>query len=286
MNKEICNKVLENKERFIPHLFTLTQISLLESYLKHKKLTRSEKTYLYSTIKKKMDALTLLREEYYIQGSNMIPERVEQAKQILKGLNQPRAFISGSFLFKPDYGDVDIYILAKKRMSQLQGNKHLMYITEKNLRHPIFFSSLQYSVATFSMSTLKPDIKMPKFNELIMAYEMAINEILDNDDQKMVRDLLFEYHLQIKHVVLDSYSLHQQFEEVKTKDIHEKITMVNALAKELLLKIYSKKYLYHELGPFIKNLQETIKEYKTNDNILIYAQLLGEVKDECIRAEA
>lgn len=283
MNKEICKMVITKKDQFIPHLFTEKQIILLEKYLQQKTLTPTEKTYFYSTIKKKIDALSLLREEFYINGEEMLPERVEEAKKILKELNQERAFISGSFLYKKNYEDIDIYVLTKKRKSFQQGKKHFMYITEKIFRNPIYFSSFKYSVANFSLLDIKPKIKKPNFDELITAYEMAVNEILDNDDQKTVRDLVFEYYLQIKKTILNSFSLSQKFYEIKKKKAEEKIYLINNMVKELLLLIYSKRYLYQRLGPFLKNLQQLTLEYKTHDNILIYIKLLEEVKNECRR---
>ena len=50
-------------------------------------------------IKKKIEALNLLKEEFHVTGSNMIKKRVVKAKQILKEINKEKAFISGSFLY-------------------------------------------------------------------------------------------------------------------------------------------------------------------------------------------
>ena len=54
-------------------------------------------------IKKKIEPLNFFKEGWYIKGSNMIPERIEQAKQMLKEINKEKAFISGSFLFAEKY---------------------------------------------------------------------------------------------------------------------------------------------------------------------------------------
>lgn len=283
MNQNIFKKIIENRELFVPNLFTARQINIMDKYLKREILNNTERAYLYSTIKKKVQALQTLKEEFYITGSNMIPERVNQAKKILKEINKEKAFISGSFLYKKDYEDIDVYVISNKKKSYHKDKKHFMFITEKMLRNPIFFSSLKYSVANFSMEGIKPIIKRPEFNDLIMAYEMAIGEMMDNDDQKMVRSVIFEYYQQIKEVILDSFSLYQKFYEIKKKKREEKIKIINGMAKELLLKLYSKKYLYNKLGPFLKQLKETIKEYKAHDNIIIYLDLLKEVKNECRR---
>ncbi|MBI5398483.1 hypothetical protein HZB03_03390, partial [Candidatus Woesearchaeota archaeon] len=84
MNKKMFEMIINNKERFVPLLFTKKQINLMQKYLDNAGLTNSEKAYLYSTIKKKTDALALLKEEYHITGAGMIAERAAMAKVILK----------------------------------------------------------------------------------------------------------------------------------------------------------------------------------------------------------
>src|SRR3989338_3796070 len=125
MDKKMCKLIIERKAQLVPTIFTKTQITLLEAYLTEKPLTSSQKSYLYSTIKKKIDALASLQQESYITGQNMIPERVEQAKQILKELGYPKAFISGSFLFKEKYNDIDVFVISSKRKAYRVANKHI-----------------------------------------------------------------------------------------------------------------------------------------------------------------
>ena len=99
MNQNICKIIVENKAKFIPHLFTERQVTIMQRYLQNQSLTNTEKTYFYSTIKNKIAALTIFQEEWHIKGNNMIPERVEEAKRILREIDKEKAFISGSFLF-------------------------------------------------------------------------------------------------------------------------------------------------------------------------------------------
>lgn len=286
MNQNICKTIINNKAQFIPHLFTEKQIMLMQKYIQNKVLTNTEKTILYSTVKNKISALQLLKEEWYITGNNMIPERIEQAKHILKELNKEKAFISGSFLYAEKYNDIDIFIVGKRRKNKYEGKKHFMYITEKNLTHPIYFSCLLYSVSTFSVGKIIPHIKRPEYGELVMVYERAINEILDNDDQKMVRDLLFEYSLQIKKEIPDSCSLDKEFSTIKQMPQKQKIEAVNNMIKEILLHIYSKRYVYDMLSWFVTQLEQNIKEYKANENLIIYHKVLEDVKNECRRTQA
>ena len=115
MNQNICNTIIENKGKFIPQLFTEKQVEIMQRYMQNKPLTNTEKTYLYSSRKKKIEALQILKEEWYVNGKNMIPERVEKAKQILRELHKEKAFISGSFLHAKEFNDIDIFIVGKRR---------------------------------------------------------------------------------------------------------------------------------------------------------------------------
>lgn len=285
MNEKICKKIIENKDKFTPNLFTIRQINILKKYLKKSKLTKTEKTYLYSAIKKKIDALTILKEEYYINGQKMIKKRVKKAKTILKDLNRD-AFISGSFLYSKKYNDIDIYIISKKKKDYFKGKKHFMFITEKDLTKPVFYSALQYCVANFSIEDVKPLIKRPGSDDLIFDYEQAIIEILNNDDQKMIRSILFDYYMHVKKNILDSFSTYKEYKRIKKMKQKKKINIINNMVKSLLLKLYSKKYLYQELLSFLKQLKKIIDKYKKHENIAIYVNLLTEVKNECRRAQA
>lgn len=285
MNKEICKRIVESREKLVPFLFTAKQINIIEKYLSGAVLSRTEKTYLYSAIRKKIDALMVLKEEYHTRGEGMIQERIRQAKRILKGIGKEKAFISGTFLYADKFNDIDIYIISRKRKQYHKGKKHFICITEQDMKKPVFISASRCSVSNFFIEEKEPDMGRPAMDDLIMAYELAINEILDNDDQKTVRDLLFEYTLQIKNIILDSYSLNIKAKDIIAKEKQEKIRIINDMVKEMLLNLYSNRYIYDELRPFIKGLQKGVKEYSAHDNLVIYCDLLNEVKDECRRAK-
>ena len=176
MNENICKTIVENKEQFIPALFTVKQVNIMEKWLKKESLTKTEQTYLYSAIKKKIEPLNFFKEGWYIKGSNMIPERIEQAKQMLKEINKEKAFISGSFLFAEKYNDIDIFIISKKRKQYRQGKKQFICITEEDLKKSLFYSAAKYSVANCDLILKRPVIKRQGMHTLIFAYELAIKK--------------------------------------------------------------------------------------------------------------
>lgn len=280
MNEKILNIIFEHRKLFVPHLFTSKQVDILHKYSHQETLNNTEKVYLYSAIKRKIDALQTLREEFYITGNEMIPERAEKAKKILKEINQPRAFISGSFLFNKKYNDIDVYIVSEHRKSYRKGKAHFTTITEKDLRNPLFVSAIKYSVATFK-PTIKPLIKRDAFGEIFFTYQWVINQILEKEDQKEIRNIIFQYYLQVQKRILDARELDLKFKEVRALPDDEKIREVNRMTKGILLATHSKTYLSVILSAESRTIEKMSLEYKTNDNLLIYLRFLGEVKDEC-----
>lgn len=278
MNKDLCKNILQNKEKFIPSIFTNRQIEIIEKYLKNKQLSRTEKTYLYSAIKKKIGALSILKEEFYVNGRNMISKRINRAKRILKELNK-KAFISGSFLYAKKYNDIDVYIISKKRKQYHKENKHFIFITESDLKLPLFASVAKYSIANFEIPNYKISKKRKHLDENILSYQIAIKEILENESPNSLKYLILEYYLTIKNKLLDSYELSQEYKKI----IHSKdnIKQINLMLKKIILHSHSKRYIYDILVKFTKKLGKDIKTYSANKNLIIYKQLFDEIKNEC-----
>lgn len=283
MNSEICKTILDHRAQLVPAIFTKRQVDLVQKYSQHQKFTPSEQAYFYSAIRRKMEALSSLQEEYYVTGTEMLPERIKQAKKILKELGYEKAFISGSFLFKKKYNDLDIFIVRKRRKSFHKGKQHFTFITPKDLHQPIFVSAAKYSVANFP-AVVKTDLSKNKADDLLFIYQWVINQVLEGEDQKELRDLLLQYSLQVEKKVPDARSLDLNVQEFKMLPQDERINEVNLIVRETLLKMYSTRYLYQIISKFQRNIQELGKEYKT-DNIPIFLSFAKGVKNECGRAQ-
>lgn len=284
MDEKILNIVLEHRKLFVPSLFTSKQVDIIHKYSHQEALNNTEKAYFYSAIKKKIDALRTLQENFYITGEGMIKERVEEAKRILIELNKSKAFISGSFLFNKKYNDIDIYIVGKHRKSYYKHNKHFTFITEKDMQNPLFVSAIRYSVATF-LPTTNPVIKREEFDELFFTYQWVINQILEGEDQKELRNIIFQYNLQVQNRILDARELYVRFKEIKAMPKEKRIQEVNHMTKEILLTTYSQRYIYTALSGHSRGVKKMKEEYNT-DNIPIFLNFIKEVQHECRRAEA
>lgn len=213
----------------------------------------------------------------------MIPQRVEQAKKILREINKP-AFISGSFLFKEKYNDIDIFIIDKKRKQYQKGNKDYIHITQKNLKQPLFCGAFLYSVANFDKS-ITPEIKRPEYGDIIFLYQVAIKEIIDKEDLKARKELIGKHYLFVNDKLLNSYEISKEFDKLDCMEDEKQIQSINNMIKELILQLYSKKYMYNLLGSEIKSFEDIIRSYKTHNNVVIYKKTLQEIRNECRRAK-
>ena len=113
---------------------------------------------------------------------------------------------------------------------------------------------------------------------------MAINEVFNKEDLKALRELVFEYYLQIKKEILNSFSLAKKVQEINKKNDKEKIAIINQTSKELFVNLYSAKYSYNYFSEFVRKLKEDVKTepYK---NFFVYIDLFTEVKNECRKAQ-
>ena len=103
-----------------------------------------------------------------------------------------KAFISGSFLFSEHYEDIDLYIISNKRKQFHKDKIHYIFITNSDLSKPLFNSASKFCVSNFLIAA-NPIISRPNFNELVSSYQIAINEILDNESLKESREIIFQY---------------------------------------------------------------------------------------------
>lgn len=279
MNLYLLKKILSKESMFIPLIFTRKQFFVLKKYNNKKKLSNAEKKALYTSIKKKLNALNYLHresseKEYFFQGKeNMITKRIEEAKRMIEEYRKDyeKIFVSGSFLFSGKYHDIDIFIITKKGyIEKFEGKKHLIFLTEKKLAQPIFQSAALISVSNFSIHTALVKKKM-KLIELISTYHEAIIELMMYEEKpEAARRLIFDYELYCKNNLLNPKQLQEKTKKTNTKILSENI-------KELLKHFFSKNYIYVELHKYIKTLTESIKKITPNFHLKLFKRTYEEL---------
>ena len=186
MNENILKIVLEHEKDFEPLIFTKNQLKVMKKRKEGRQLSNAEKKALYTSIKKKMEALSILKEgegrKLYITGhENIIESRLEEAEKLVReyGVKYGKAFIAGSFLFSKNYNDIDIFIIKEKGYKEKwEGHHHLVFVSEKRLEKPIFQSAAKISISTFPIPS-KLTKKKPKLSEVMSTYHEAVIECIN-----------------------------------------------------------------------------------------------------------
>ena len=278
MNENLLKIVLEHEKDFEPLIFTKKQLKVMKKRKAGRQLSNAEKKALYTSIKRKMEALSILKEgegrKLYIVGhENIIESRLEEAEKLVReyGVKYGKVFISGSFLFSKDYNDIDIFIVREKGYKEKwEGNHHLVFISEKRLGKSIFQSAAKISIATFPIPG-KLVKKRPKLSEIMSTYHEAVIECMNREKKpEMTRHLIFDYHLFCKNTILDPKMLQ---ELIKSASLDNLATYI----KELFVNLFSKSYLYVGIHWYVQTLEEDIKSTKHNKNLIEYKKTYEEL---------
>ena len=279
MINKLLEDILKKEGLFVPWVFTKKQFNILKKRNANMPLSNAEKKSLYTSIKKKMGAMESLSRgqkdiEYWINGPNEImPSRLFEAKKLLDEYSRKydKVFISGSFLFSKKFEDIDVFIIKERGYKEaLEGNKHLIFLTEKRLRNPIFQSASLISVSNFAIPR-KMRRKKPSLHELMATYHEAVIERLRKEKKpESLRRLIFDYNLFCNNRLLNGKELNAIAWKMQPSDI-------DGLIKGLCTSLFSRKYLYVEIHSYIKTLEESIKNIKPNAHLLEYINTYEEM---------
>lgn len=279
MEQNILKIILRKRELFVPLIFTEKQFNILVKYNSHLKLSNAEKKSLYTSIKRKMEALSSFSREqkdseYYINGSDkMISSRLAEARKLIDyySKNHDKVFIAGSFLFSKKFNDIDIFVIRKKGYKEKwDGNRHMIFLSENRLSNPVFQSASLISISNFIILQ-KIKKKRPSLSELMTTYHEAVIEHIKKEKKpESIRRLIFDYNLLCRNRLIDGRELKEISEKIKLNEL-------DMLIKELCKKLFSETYLYVEVHTYIKTLGESIKSIKPNIHLIRFKDTYEEM---------
>lgn len=277
MNKIILKKIIENRKLFVPNIFTRRQLDTIETYLLRKKLNQSQKHSLYTAIKRKVAALEAVYVEdrgLHIYGADKIlPGRLGHAKEVILRLAPGRIFVGGSFLFSNYYNDIDVFIVRQRGYKEYHDqNLHIIELSEKMFRGPVFQSAARISVANFPIN-FKIEENAIKLHEMMSLYHEALIEIIGARKREAGRNLVFQYYQIVRVCLLDGFRLRQEVKSLTKNSL-------NSMFREILLKLYSNDYLYVVLHEYVKSLESAIVSEKNISHLLLYKEFYEEVIHE------
>mgnify|MGYP001603413926 CR=1 FL=1 len=271
LNYEINLDLFEKiEEEIVPILFTEHQFDLIIKKFSNKTLSQSEKNEFSITISKKMNAInTILEKEtdniFVYREENMLSARLSEAKKFIKQLSRKfknkHIIISGSFLYKQKYEDIDVFVIEKlEKEDAYFNNFHVSYLTEDVYRSLFFASARKLCISNRKITSQEIKEKITT-DTVISLYQELFND-LDRDFEgvkKTLRGFLLQSAFISKAPIPDSQELSQQIDLIlrsnKPKEIVKNI-FVNSIAVNK-----NRKSIISKMKNIINSYLEIMKEY-------------------------
>lgn len=272
MNKLIIKSAALAAGILVPEVFTGKQAEIIKKMDASKKLSNSERKQWYAAIAPRLRALSQFSRErrVFIAGGGMIPERVEESIGILSSFSED-AFISGSFLFKSGYNDIDVFIFSGKRKEIRKGKLHLSYLPRKALGNPRIQSAARSSVGNFPVP---PDYHMPRigiYDIITLFQEAALPAFEGKAEKNAFRDIIFHHHYLVHSSLLSSHQLLDKSLALASLKKESQLSELRRMALEML-KGYRRSYLGKELRQVCRGLSEDIKKFRLNEHLKFYIE--------------
>ena len=194
---------------------------------------------------------------YNPNNTNIKRERLELAKRVLENIPSKYCFITGSFLYKENYKDIDVFVITRsKKKIQSKNNKVKITIIDFNDLHSLFYHSISKSCIAKNILPIK------EFKVTISDYWSVINEAVPTvmnqkrNFQKEIRFLIL-YTEYLKYArIIDTYELNKRASEFKKyEDVLEYILdSAPEIMKKKARITYIKRFFYTQAG-FYKDIQ-------------------------------
>lgn len=195
---------------------------------------------------------------YNPHDENILKPRIKQAKAILAQIPAKHCFITGSFLYKEKYKDIDIFMITRsKKPISIKEKKANITIIDFNDLHSLFYHSI-------SKSCIAKNILPKKQLKITIAdYWHTINEaiptLLNQKDRfhKSVRSLILYTEYFKEGNILDTFQLDKKIKGFGDhKEILEYIKKNTPIIMNKKTKnSYLKRFFYTQAS-YYKDLQE------------------------------
>ncbi len=190
---------------------------------------------------------------YNPHNAGIIKERIKVAEQLLNEIRAKYCFITGSFLYKEKYRDIDIFAVTRsKKEIKVSNKKAKVTIIDFNDLHSLFYHSLSKSCIAKNILPLKP------LKATLSDYWHVVNEAVPtllNQKNKYHKDVRFlilytEYFKTAE--VMDTVQLDQKIRSFKNyKDV---LTYVKTSVPEIMRKMqkgsYLRRFFYTQAGHY------------------------------------
>lgn len=208
---------------------------------------------------------------------HIIEERMKEADEILNQISAKHCFISGSFLYKKDYQDIDIFIISRtKKEIKINHPKAKITMIDFNDLYSLFYHSISKTCISKNVLPKKP-LKIT-----IADYWNVINEAIPtilNQKNKYHKDIRFltlytEYFK--NRNILDTYKLNKKISSIR--NYKQLLNLINeeipTIIRKEIKESYLKRFFYTQAGNYKGYLEYDAQNFLYN---LIHQIIRGKV---------
>ncbi len=214
---------------------------------------------------------------YNPHNEKLLNERIKEAEGLLNQIPAKYCFITGSFLYKEKYKDIDVFIVSRsKKEITLKNKKVKITFIDFNDLYSLFYHSISKSCVTKNF--LPHKLLKATLSDYWHVVNEAIPTLLNEKDtfHKNVRFLILYTEYFKSGEILDTFQLNekinsfQNYNEVMGYIKQELPIIINKHAKPS----YAKRFFYTQAGYYKKLL-----EYKAQSFLyeLTHAVVRGNV---------
>jgi hypothetical protein len=204
---------------------------------------------------------------YNPHNETMIAERIGKAKELLEQIPAKHCFITGSFLYKQDYKDIDIFVISRtKKKLKIDNKKVKITVIDFNDLYSLFYHSVSKSCIAKNILPIK------QLKVTLSDYWHVINEAVPtilNRKDKYHKDIRFlalytEYFRTGK--VLDTYQLAKKIALFRNyEDILDYVKdNVPTIIGKHKKKSYLKRFFYTQAGFYKDSLKYDAQQFLYN----------------------
>ena len=184
----------------------------------------------------------------YIYGPEHIKkERIKVVEELLNKIPAKYCLVSGSFLYKEKYNDIDIFVISRtKKEIPRNTTKVNIHVIDFNNLYSLFYHSIIKSCLAKNILPTKPlKVTIAQYWEVV---NEAIPTLLNEKDKyhKHIRSLILYTEYFKSGSIVDSYELDQKIHNFK--NIHEIIKYINEnipiIIQAKATQSYRKRFFY------------------------------------------
>ena len=188
---------------------------------------------------------------YNPRSEDIIKERIEQAEAILNEIPAKYCFITGSFLYKENYKDIDVFLISRTKKTLKSANKKVkITVLDFNDLHSLLYHSISKSCIAKNILPKKP-LKVTLSNYWNVINE-AVPTLLNTKEKfhKNVRFLVLYTEYFKTGAILDTFELAQKINSFR--DYKEILAYIKTEVPKVISTgakpSYLKRFFYTQAG--------------------------------------